>query len=83
MAVKWEYGHDTGDILCAIDNAMSYVSSAMDEMEGIGELFDDHSSAKDVLDALEQRKAVYEDRMNAEYQAQRMDEARGYYREVL
>ena len=83
MAVKWEYGHDTGDILCAIDNAVSYVTSAMDEMEGIGELFDDYNAAKDVLDALEQRKAVYEDRMNAEYQAQRMDDARDYYRGLM
>ena len=83
MAVKWEYGNDTGDILYAIENAMSYVTSAMDEMEGIGELFDDYSALNDILGVMEQRKDVYECRMNAEYLAQRMDDARDYYREVL
>ena len=83
MAVKWKYGHDTGDILCAIEVFMSCISSAMEEIDGYGELLDDYNAAKDVLDALKQRKAVYEDRMNAEYQAQRMDDARDYYRGLM
>lgn len=80
---KIRYGNDVGDILIAIDNAISAIEEAQEEMRGLGELEDDFSVLCDVVDALTDKKDRYEGYMTGEYQAQLAEAARDYYRSVM
>ena len=77
------YGNDVGDILIAIENAISAIEDAQEELRGMGEVQDDFEALCDVVDELTDKKAKYEDCMSGEYQAQLAEMAREYYREVL
>jgi hypothetical protein len=81
--VNWTYNHDESDQLIAVENAMSYITDAMDEMEGIGELFDHYNALKDALDELETKKDELENYMTGEYQAMIAEQTRDYYRSVI
>lgn len=80
---KIRYGNDVGDILIAIDNAISAIEDAQEELRGMGEVQDDFEALCDVVDELTEKKAKYEDYMSGEYQAQIAEMARDYYREVM
>lgn len=80
---KIRYGNDVGDILIAIDNAISAIEDAQDEMRGLGELEDDFSVLCDVVDALTFKKDKFEGYMTGEYQAQLAEATRDYYRSVM
>lgn len=80
---KIRYGNDVGDILIAIENAISAIEDAQDEMRGMGELEDDFSVLCDVVDALTVKKDKFEGYMTGEYQTQLAEVARDYYRSVM
>lgn len=80
---KIRYGNDVGDVLVAIDNAISAIEDAQEELRGMGEVEDDFNALCDVVDELTEKKATYEDYMSGEYQAQIAEMAREYYREVM
>lgn len=80
---KLRYGTDVADRLIAVENAMSSITEAMEELKGIGEfsaLFD--ALATD-LSEMEREKDELESYMSGEYQAQRAEMARDYYRSVI
>ena len=78
-----KYGNDVGDILIAIEDAISAIEDAQEEMRGLGELEDDFSMLCNVVDALTDKKDRYEGYMSGEYQQQLAETTREYYREVL
>lgn len=80
---KIRYGNDVGDILTAIDNAISAIEEAQEELRGLGEVQDDFNALCDVVDELTIKKDEYEGYMSGEYQAQLAEIARDYYREVM
>jgi hypothetical protein len=81
--VKLEYGMDVGDRLIAVENAISAIEDAMEELQGIGELSDIYDALGcDLTEALT-RKDALEHEMSVEYQAQQMELAREYYRGLL
>lgn len=80
---KIRYGNDVGDILIAIENAISAIEDAQEELRGLGEVQDDFEALNDVKDELTEKKAKYEDYMSGEYQQQLADMAREYYRSVI
>lgn len=83
LNTKLTYGMDVGDRLIAIENAMSSIESAMEELQGIGELSDLFDALDNDLREAESRKDDLEHEMSIQYQAQQMDLAREYYRGVL
>lgn len=80
---KIRYGNDVGDILVAIENAISAIEDAQEELRGMGEVQDDFEALCNVVDELTEKKAKYEDYMSGEYQQQLADMAREYYRSVF
>lgn len=80
---KIRYGNDVGDVLIAIDNAISAIEDAQEELRGMGEVEDDFNALCDVVDELTEKKAKYEGYMSGEYQEQLAEMAREYYREVM
>lgn len=80
---KIRYGNDVGDILIAIENAISAIEDAQEELRGMGEVQDDFEALCDVVDELTDKKSKYEDYMSGEYQQQLADTAREYYRSVI
>lgn len=80
---KIRYGNDVGDVLIAIDNAISAIEDAQEELRGMGEVEDEFNALCDVVDELTATKAKFEDYMSGEYQAQLEEMARDYYREVM
>lgn len=81
--INWTYNHDESDQLIAVENAMSYITDAMDEMEGIGELFDHYNALKDALAELETKMDELQGYMAGEYQAMIAEQTREYYRSVI
>ena len=83
LNTKLKYGMDVGDQLIAVENAISAIEDAMEELRGIGELSDIYDALGcDLTEALT-RKDALEHEMSVEYQAQQMDLARDYYRSVI
>ena len=80
---KITYGNDVGDILTAIENAISAIEDAQEELRGLGEVEDDFNALCDVVDELTEKKDKYEGYMSGEYQAQIAEMTRDYYREVM
>jgi hypothetical protein len=74
---------DVGDQLIAVENAISSIESAMEELQGIGELSDLFDVLDNDLHEAESRKDDLEHEMSIQYQAQQMELAREYYRGVL
>ena len=83
MANKVFWNNDVGDILTAIDTAMSDLDDALDELKGLGELLDVYHALQDSMSELEKLKDQYESYMSGEYQQQLADMAREYYRSVI
>ena len=80
---KITYGNDVGDILTAIENAISAIEDAQEELRGLGEVEDDFNALCDVVYELTEKKDKYEGYMSGEYQAQIAEMTRDYYREVM
>ena len=83
MANNVHYGNDVGDLLTAVENAISYASDAMDELNGLGELKDLHDMLQDYIDEAEKMKDRLESYISGEYQAQQNEIMREYYRSVI
>ena len=83
MANNVQYGNDVGDLLTAVENAISYASDAMDELNGLGELKDLHDMLQDYIDEAEKMRDRLESYMSGEYQAQITEMTREYYRSVI
>jgi DNA repair ATPase RecN len=83
LNTKLKYGMDVGDQLIAVENAISSIQSAMEELQGIGELSDLFEALDNDLNEAEQRKDELESYMSGEYQAQIDELTREYYRSVI
>ena len=83
MANNVHYGNDVGDLLTAVENAISYAFDAMDELNGLGELKDLHDMLQDYIDEAEKMKDRLESYISGEYQAQQNEIMREYYRSVI
>lgn len=81
--IKWKYGSDTDDLLTAVEDAICSVRSAMDEMEGMGELQDIYEALADTLVDLENVQEATEAQMSGEYNQQIAEMTREYYRSVI
>ena len=71
------------DQLLALEEAMSSVQSAMEELNGIGELSDIFDALNNDLREMEYRKDHIEHEISIQVQAEQMDMARDYYRSVI
>ena len=80
---KLRYGMDMGDQLLALEEAMSSVKSAMEELNGIGELSDIFDALNNDLREMEYRKDHIEHEISIQVQAEQMDMGRDYYRSVI
>lgn len=80
---KLRYGMDMGDQLLALEEAMSSIESAMEELNGIGELSDIFDALNNDLREMEYRKDHIEHEISIQVQAEQMDMARDYYRSVI
>ena len=83
MNTKLKYGMDMGDQLLALEEAMSSIESAMEELNGIGELSDIFDALNNDLREMEYRKDHIEHEISIQVQAEQMDMARDYYRSVI
>lgn len=80
---KLRYGMDMGDQLLALEEAMSSIESAMEELNGIGELSDIFDALNNDLREMEYRKDHIEHEISIQCQAEQMDMAREYYRGLM
>lgn len=80
---KVAWGSDVGDILVSIENAMSSIDDALQEMKGLGELMDVYGALEDSMSELAALKDKYESYMSGEYQAQLAELTREYNRSVI
>ena len=71
------------DQLLALEEAMSSIESAMEELNGIGELSDIFDALNNDLREMEYRKDHIEHEISIQVQAEQMDMARDYYRSVI
>ena len=83
MTNKITWGNDVGDVLTAIENAQSAIFDALEEIRGLGELLDVYCMIDDARAELEKLKDEQENIMSDEYQAERAELAREYYRSVI
>jgi hypothetical protein len=83
VANNVKYGNDVGDLLTAVENAISYASDAMDELNGLGELKDLHDMLQDYIDEAKKMKDELESYMSGEYKAQQDEIMREYHRSVI
>lgn len=83
MTNKITWAGDVGDVLVAIENAMCAIQDALDEMRGIGELYDVYGMCEDAHDELERLKDKAESQMSGEYRQQLEDMRREYERGLL
>lgn len=81
---KLEYGTTCADDqLIAVENAISSITEAMDEIRGIGELDDLFTTLNYGLEDAEKKKDELESFLSGEYQAQIAEQRREYFRSVL
>jgi len=71
------------DQLLALEEAMSSVQSAMEELNGIGDLSDIYDALNNDMQEMEYRKDHIEHEISIQCQAEQMDMARDYYRSVI
>jgi len=77
------FGNDIGDILTAIENALMLVEEAQEEMAGLGEIMEEFDMLGNVVDELTAKKDKFESYMSGEYQQERAELTREYYRSVI
>ena len=80
---KLTFDTDASDVLTAIENAISYIEEAQEEMRGLGELEDEFDILCDAVDELTRKREKYEIRVASEYQEMVDELTRDYYKEVL
>jgi hypothetical protein len=81
---KLEFGTVCADDqLIAVENAISSIMDAMDEIRGIGELDELFVTMNYALEDCEKKKDELESYLSGEYQAQIAEMTREYYRSVI
>lgn len=81
---KLEFGTVCADDqLIAVENAISSITEAMDEIRGIGELDELFVTMNNALEDCEKKKDELESFLSGEYQAQIAEMTREYYRSVI
>lgn len=81
--ITLSYDNPASERLIAVENAMSCINDAMDELRGFGEFEDWFNALDDLYDELEAEQDKLESYATGEYQAEMDELRREYERDLL
>lgn len=80
---KLTWNNSPDELITALDNAISSIEDALEEIRGYGELFDLFAALDNDRQEMEREKDRVESYASGEYQAELAEMAREYYRSVM